>query len=459
MSMPTCEVLKLFTRALTLDVTVASYGTYYFDLANCNSFAIANLSFSAHTVNPNSQELSSAIIPVPMMWIAFTLLWLAILIIAIIDALRLRAFAGSARFALVGVAVIKLASCFVSTAEVEYRSIYGVVDTSLELGSNAILAVLRATALTLAVGLSSGWLLLTRKPFKPMLLVVLFVGVCATSVGAYILSSGLMQLFIEFISLALLIGACLWAVRNTNYNLYRFTTWVPTTVRRRVPGAVSSSETDTATEDDDDHEEDDDDDDNDVDDEEDDDDDNDDNDRRVRRNNVNNNNNNSNNERAGDGDIALVDLSNAAVAPAIIAVENINDDVGVGAAAAQPPAQPVRRRRRVPAAVEWVEVRPGERRAVLVRVALFTALRRALLMLMGGAGVVLCASLLLAHSDDTWLVSTVTETWLVLVFIEVWVALRIVKSNILEPPPHDDADNAELLREVDRDAGRIVPNN
>lgn len=115
----------------------------------------------------------------------------------------------------------------------------------------------------------------------------------------------------------------------------------------------------------------------------------------------------------------------------------------------------MRRRRRVPAAVEWVEVRPGERRAVLVRVAVFTALRRALLMLMGGAGVVLCASLLLAHSDDTWLVSTVTEMWLVLVFIEVWMALRIVKSNILEPPPSDEVDPAELLAEVDREAGRI----
>jgi hypothetical protein len=440
--MPTCEVLKLFTGSLSVDVTVASYGTYYFDLANCNSFSISNLSFSAHTVNPNSQELSSAIIPVPMMWIAFTLLWLAILVVAIVDALRLRAFAGSARFALVALAVIKLVSCFVATAEIEYRSVYGVVDGSLELGSNALIALLRATALSLGVGLSSGWLLLTRKPFKPLLLVALFVGVCATSIGAYILSSGLMQLFVEFISLALLIGACLWAVRNTNYNLYRFTTWVPTTVRRRVPGAVSSSETDTASEADADADADD----NDGSSEE--------------SNNNDDDNNDDGDSRAqppvpDDGGVPLVDMS---AAPATIAVESSGDDDRaplVPHADAQAQQQPpVRRRRRVPAAVEWVEVRPGERRAVLVRVAVFTALRRALLMLMGGAGVVLCASLLLAHSDDTWLVSTVTEMWLVLVFIEVWMALRIVKSNIIEPPPSDEVDPAELLAEVDRDAGR-----
>jgi hypothetical protein len=72
---------------------------------------------------------------------------------------------------------------------------------------------------------------------------------------------------------------------------------------------------------------------------------------------------------------------------------------------------------------------------VLVRTAVFLALRRSLMMLLAGSGVVLCASLLLSQTDDTWLVATVTELWLMLVFFELWTAFRLIKSNIFEPAP------------------------
>ena len=84
--------------------------------------------------------------------------------------------------------------------------------------------------------------------------------------------------------------------------------------------------------------------------------------------------------------------------------------------------------------------------------AVYVAFRRALLFLIGGAGIVLCSSLLLAHSDDTWLVALATELWLCIVFAEAWVAFRRVKSDITEPPPIDQANVA--LELADADAAR-----
>lgn len=43
------------------------------------------------------------------------------------------------------------------------------------------------------------------------------------------------QLFVQFFSLSLTITAFLWSIRATNVTLYRLQTWVPRTIRRRIP--------------------------------------------------------------------------------------------------------------------------------------------------------------------------------------------------------------------------------
>jgi hypothetical protein len=82
----------------------------------------------------------------------------------------------------------------------------------------------------------------------------------------------------------------------------------------------------------------------------------------------------------------------------------------------------------------------------------FLALRRALMMLLGGAGVVLCASLLLSQTDDEWLVESVTELWLMVTYFELWTAFRLIKSNIFEPAPLPaDADEDMLAAIAERE--------
>jgi hypothetical protein len=376
-----CQSMSLFSGSLAVDLTPLEAGTFYFNLANCNPVAIANVSFWAHAVNPGGEELSAAVIPMPIMWSVVTLLWMGTLIFGVGDAIRLRAFGTSARAALLALASLKIGASLMAAAEVEHRSINGSPDETIQLVANLLAALLRGTTLALAVGFARGWLLLARAPDKPIIIVGLFGAIFASTLAASLLKTGLFQLGIEFLSLMLLIGSCMFAVRSVNYTLMRLAQWVPTTVRRRVPGAVSGSETDS--------------------------------DAPLEENNNDENNNNENNENN----------------------ENDNEvrDGAVAAAAAPVPAP--RRRRHIPAAVEWIEVRPHERRAVLVRTAVFLMVRRSLMMLLGGSGVVLGASLLLSQTDDTWLVATVTELWLMLVFFELWTAFRLIKSNIFEPAP------------------------
>lgn len=115
-------------------------GTYYFDLANCNTesgwflFAstfccftvvfspVSNLTFHANARNPGGEQLSSALIPMPGVWEAVGTLWSLTVTAALVDAAcRVRHGVGT-RLLLLAVGGAKLLSCVLAWAATRHST-------------------------------------------------------------------------------------------------------------------------------------------------------------------------------------------------------------------------------------------------------------------------------------------------------------------------------------------------
>ena len=149
-----CEIVTSFSDSYHVQYEFSKYGTYYFDLANCNNFDVSNVSFHVTALNPDNEHLGTAQIPMPTVYGVFANVWLLLLLLGAIDALcRTRRHARPGLAALLAVGLAKALDVGLQAIAVHRLSVDGVESDALLVASTALGALSKSLTLAALVAL------------------------------------------------------------------------------------------------------------------------------------------------------------------------------------------------------------------------------------------------------------------------------------------------------------------